>query len=241
MYYNSGRIVFISFVVALFTSVIVCAVFFFVVPQLQPGDTVVPDLRGSTTEQARAIVESRQLLLIVGGEEESTEYGVNQVCRQTPLPGSVVKSRSAITVFMSKGAQYVVIPDLSGTGLSEATVQLSNLGLTIGEVKSEEHAAIEEDKIIATVPAAGAEVKPGDEITIVLSRGVEAIQVPRCIGKSLSSAKRIIVDNGFTVGNVTWEVSTEFNVGIIMRQRPSAGTMARKGSKVDLVVATVLE
>jgi serine/threonine-protein kinase len=152
-----------------------------------------------------------------------------------------VKSRSAITVFISKGAQYVVVPDLSGNGLSEATVQVSNLGLTIGEVKSEEHTTIEEDKIIATVPAAGTEVKPGDEITIVLSRGVEAVKVPRCIGKSLSSAKRIIVDNGFTVGNVTWEVSTEFNVGIIMRQRPSAGTMARKGSKVDLVVATVLE
>jgi hypothetical protein len=30
-------------------------------------------------------------------------------------------------------------------------------------------------------------------------------------------------------------------VGIIMRQKPSAGKTAAKGSKIDLVVATVLE
>lgn len=75
----------------------------------------------------------------------------------------------------------------------------------------------------------------------MLSRGPEVVKVPRLIGKALSTAKRIVEDNGFVVGKVTWEVSTEFNVGIIMRQKPSAGETAAKGSKIDLVVATVLE
>jgi len=65
--------------------------------------------------------------------------------------------------------------------------------------------------------------------------------VPRLIGKSLSTAKRIIEENGFVVGSVSWEVSIDYNVGIIMRQRPSAGQTVKKGSKIDLVVATVLE
>lgn len=240
MYYNSGRIVLISFLVAFFTSIIVCGAFFFVLPRLQK-DTVIPDLLGSSPEQARAIVEARGLLLVVGGEEENNKYAANLICRQTPLPGSIVNNKSSVTVFLSKGSQYVVVPDLSGLGLSEATVKLSDLGLKIGEVKSEEHATIEADKIIKTTPPVGAEIKRDERITIVLSRGVETSEVPRCIGKSLSTAKRLIVDSGFTVGNVTWEVSTEINVGIIMRQNPRAGTMAKKGSNVDLVVATVLE
>jgi beta-lactam-binding protein with PASTA domain len=36
-------------------------------------------------------------------------------------------------------------------------------------------------------------------------------------------------------------VSTEFDVGIVMAQNPRAGTKAKKGTKIDLTVATVLD
>ncbi len=241
MYYNGAKTFVISFFVSLVTSVIVCVVFFYVLPLTKAADTIVPDLLGSTTEQARAIAESRGLLLVVGGEEENDDFAGNLICRQTPLPGSAVRTKSGITVFVSKGSQHIALPDFKGQGLSEATVRLSELGLRVGEVKSEENATINKDKIITTVPEAGAQVKKGDVITVVLSRGPEVVKVPRLIGKALSTAKRIVEDNGFVVGRVTWEVSTEFNVGIIMRQKPSAGETAAKGSKIDLVVATVLE
>jgi beta-lactam-binding protein with PASTA domain len=243
MYYNGGRSFLISFLVSFFTSVIVCVVFFFVIMPMTrvTGDTIVPDLVNSTTEQARVIAESRGLLLVVGGEEESDKVAENLVCRQAPMPGSMVNNKTTVTVFVSKGSSQLTLPDFSGKGLSEATVKLSEMGLRVGEVRSEEHAEIAKDKIISTIPGAGSPVEKGDVITVVLSRGVEVVSVPRLIGKSLSSGKRIIEENGFTVGNVSWEVSTEFNVGIIMRQSPRAGEKAKKGSPVNLVVATVLE
>ena len=242
MYYNSAKSFLISFLVSFFTSVIVCVVFFFVIPMVgTSADVVVPELLGSTTEQARVIGESRGLLLIVGGEEENENVAENLVCRQTPLPGSVVRNRSTVTVFISKGSSQIVLPDFKGQGLIETTVRLSELGLKIGEVKSEENSTIDKDKIIATIPESGKKVKKGDVITVVLSRGRELAEVPRLIGKSLSTAKRIIEDNGFVVGRVSWEVSTEYNVGIIMRHSPRAGKMAKGGSKINLVVATVLE
>lgn len=242
MYYNGSRVFFISFIVSLFTSAIVCAVFIFVLPFAKTGgDKVVPDVIGSNQEQARVIAESRDLLLVVGGEEESEQYPLSIICRQTPLPGSIVRSKSTITVFVSKGASQVIIPDLKGQGLSEATVRLTELGLRIGEVRSEEHAEVEEDKIISTIPEAGTRVKPQEPIKVILSRGPAAVEVPRLIGKSFSSAKRIIENAGFRVGSVRYEVSTEFNVGIVMSQNPGAGRQAKKGSSINVVVATVLE
>jgi serine/threonine-protein kinase len=242
MYYNGTRIFLVSFFVSLLTSVVVCALFFFVLPLAGRGaDKVVPDVIGSNQEQARVIAESRDLLLVVGGQEENEEVPPNLICRQTPLSGSVVKSKSAITVFLSKGSSQIALPDLRGEGLSEATVRLTDLGLNIGEVRSEENAEIEKDKIISTIPTAGTKVKRGDKIAVVLSRGVQSAEVPRLIGKSFSSAKRIIESSGFRVGSVRYEVSTEFNVGIVMSQNPSPGRQAAKGSAVDLVVATVLE
>ena len=133
------------------------------------------------------------------------------------------------------------MPDLKGTALSDATIKVSEAGLKIGEVKSEENAEIEKDLIISTVPGAGTKVKGGTEITVVLSRGVETVKVPNVIRRSFSSAKRIIENSGFRVGNVRYEVSTEYNVGIVIRQNPPAGRAVKKGTAIDVVVATVLE
>ncbi|MEO0123943.1 MAG: PASTA domain-containing protein [candidate division WOR-3 bacterium] len=241
MYYNGTKIFLVSFLVSLITSIVVCVLFFFVLPIGKSGEVVIPDLTGSTPEQARVIAENRGLLLVVGGEEENDKYADNQICRQTPLPGSIVRSKSSITVFISKGSSSVIIPDLKGLGLSEATIRLNELGLRIGDIKTEENSTVEKDKIVTTLPSSGSKAKKGDAITIVLSGGAEMIEVPRVIGRALSTAKRIIEEKGFVVGSVSYEVSTEFDVGIVMAQNPRAGTKARKGSKVDLTVATVLD
>lgn len=243
MYYNGGKVFLMSFLVALFTSAIVCVLFLFVIaPAMKPGgDIMVPDLIGSTTEQARVITETRGLLLVVGGEEESEKTTANLICRQAPMPGSVVRSKTTVTVFISQGSSRTALPDLGGKGLAEATVLLTNMGLKVGEVKTEEHASIDKDKIIRTIPGAGSPVNKGDIIAVVLSQGIETASVPNMVGKSLSTAKRLIEERGFTVGNVSWEVSIDFNVGIVMRQYPGSGMQAKKGSAINLVVATVLE
>ncbi len=241
MYYNGTKIFLVSFLVSLITSVVVCVLFFFVLPVGKSGAVVIPDLTGSTPEQARVIAENRGLLLVVGGVEENDKYADNQICRQTPLPGSIVHSKSSITVFISKGSSSVIMPDLKGLGLSEATLRLNELGLRIGDIKTEENATVEKDKIVTTQPLPGSKVKKGDAISIILSGGAEMIEVPRVIGKALSTAKRIIEEKGFVVGSVSYEVSTEFDVGIVMAQNPRSGTKARKGSKIDLTVATVLD
>lgn len=242
MYYNGGKSFLVSFVVSLITSVIVCVIFIFIVPMIGGGaNQVVPDLVGSTVEQARVITETRGLLIVVGGEEESEKVDVNLICRQVPLQGSVIRSNSTVTVYLSKGSGLIILPDFQGMGLSEATVRLSELGLKLGEVRSEENDVVDKDKIINTTPKAGSRVKKDDLINVLLSRGSQSLSVPRVTGKALSTAKRIIEDAGFTVGSVTWEVSTEYNVGIVMRQNPAAGSNAKKGSAINMVVATVLE
>jgi beta-lactam-binding protein with PASTA domain len=244
MYYNSGKNILISFFVALITSVVVCLIFLLLLPHLKSGgsgDIVVPDFLGSTTEQARVITEARNLLLIVGGEEENEKYPENSICRQAPLAGSVVRGKTTITVFISKGSSQIILPDFKGQSLSEATIKLGEYGLKTGEVRAEENAQIARDKVISTIPAAGTRVRKGDAITFVVSQGQEEGTVPNLIGRALSSAKRIGEDNGFVVGNVSYEVSTEIDVGIVMAQRPGAGTKLIKGSKINIVVATVLD
>lgn len=241
MYYSGARIFLFSFLVSLFTSVVVCLLFIFVLPLARlGGDRAVPDLVGSTQEQARLIAQSRNLLLVVGGEEESESVAPGMVARQTPMSGSVVRDKSTVTVFISRGSSRVTVPELRDMTLSEAAARLTEIGLSIGEVTSEESQEIGKDRIISTTPAAGAGSVRGEKIAVVLSRGAETVEVPRVTGRALAAARQLIADHGFAVGNVRYEVSTEINVGIVMRQTPAAGTKAARGSVIDLVVATVL-
>ncbi len=72
----------------------------------------------------------------------------------------------------------VTIPDVSGLTVNEATKKLEKLKLTVNP-KTEEEASdkIEKGKIIKTNPKIGKNVKEGTEITLIVSKGVELIEI----------------------------------------------------------------
>ncbi len=243
MYFNGTRAFVIAFFVSLITSVAVCLVFFFVVPNIgkAKADVVVPELLNSTMEQARMIAESRTLLFVVGGEEESSDVPNGQVARQSPLPGSVVPAKTLITVWLSKGSTRVTIPVMRNFTLVTATQRLSELGLKLGEVRTAENDSVPKDMVVNTSPPFGSIVEPGQTIAVIVSSGAQEVTVPRLIGRRLNSARRMLEEAGLVVGSINYEVSTEYDVGIVIGSNPRAGSKAKKGSSVNLIVATVLE
>ena len=66
----------------------------------------IPNLSGQTLEGARALLESKGLVLVDGGEEYSEE-AIGKVSRWEPYGTSVTKG-TRITVWISKGLEPVV-------------------------------------------------------------------------------------------------------------------------------------
>lgn len=62
--------------------------------------------------------------------------------------------------------------------------------------------------------------------------------VPDVVGMKLQEARTAITDDGFTIGEVTQQPSSDEPKGIVIDQDPGAGDKADKGSKVDLVVSS---
>lgn len=243
MYFNGTKAFIISFFVSLFTSIVVCLVFLFVVPSItsNKGDVVVPELLKSTAEQARMISETRGLRFVMGGEEESSDIPIGQISRQNPLPGSVVPKGTMISVWLSKGSSRITIPSMRGIGLVEATQRLSELGLRLGEVRTVENDTVAKDMIVSTSPPFGSIVEKGQMITIVVSAGAQDVIVPALAGRRLESARRALENAGLAVGSINYEVSSEVDVGIVISSSPRAGSRVKKGSGVNLTVATALE
>ncbi len=243
MYFNGTKVFLISFFVSLITAIAICLIFFFVVPNISGDkvDVVVPDLLNSTSEQARMLAENRGLLFVLGGEEESPNVPAGQIARQSPLAGSVVPHKTVVSVWLSKGSSRITVPVMRNLTLVEATQRLNEVGLKIGEVRMVENDSVAKDLVVSSSPPFSSLVDRGQMITIIVSSGAQEVIVPSVIGRRLESARSILANAGLVVGSINYEVSTEYDVGIVIGSYPRAGTKVKKGSSVNLTVATVLE
>ena len=79
-------------------------------------------------------------------------------------------------------------------------------------------------------------VKKGDQVLLTVSRGAEQIQIPDVAGKSRSVAENTLSERGFAV-SVSEEYSDSVVSGAVIRQTPSAGRSAARGTTVSLVVS----
>lgn len=241
---NTGKVIALSFFVALLTSV---ATFFaldrLVPPQVQadgpaaePGSEV-PPLTGLSPEQARRMLRDTGLLLIVAERVESSEVAEGLIASQTPLPGSVAKEGSEVEVLVSKGMPASKVPDLTGLAREDAVEALERAGL-VAEIVQEQSEQVPKGQLISFEPGAGAELAHGSPVTLKVSTGGPPIEVPRLYRARIESAKRLIRKSGFAVGKVTFNDDPEAPGGTVLRQDPKPGTMAEKGSPIDIWVNT---
>lgn len=146
----------------------------------------------------------------------------------------------------TESAQRSVMPEFAGlnvpqtVGLSEAegTAQLTKEGFTVtkSDAYSTEYA---KGTIISQSPEGDSIAALGSEVTIVISKGNEDVEVrmPDVLGKSKDAAASMLEESGLVVGNVEDSYSTEYPEGQICYQSYSSGTSVGQGTIVDLKVS----
>jgi eukaryotic-like serine/threonine-protein kinase len=99
-----------------------------------PQPRVVPDLTGTTTEQATAALAEQGLVLLQLEPEFNDTVAAGLIIRQD-LPANTKVDRGAvISVVISKGQDLVAVPPLANLTLQQATDTLTAAGLTVGVV-----------------------------------------------------------------------------------------------------------
>lgn len=132
----------------------------------------------------------------------------------------------------------VQIPDLVNKTQDEAEQIVKDLKLKL-VVKSEEYNEnVEESKIISQDPAyqENYTVKEHSEISVVISKGTETVEVPDVVGKTREEAEKLLKDAGL-VAEITEENDEKVEAGIVLSQDIEDGETVNKGSTVKLVVS----
>lgn len=221
-------------IVAVMIAAILAGVFFAYGKFWSTTEVVVPNVVGKTVADADHILQEHKLRVSLT-EQFDDHVAAGIIISQTPAANSKVKEDRMISLYVSKGAEITVVPDVRTMTLREAELMLRNEGFVIGnieEVDSEEPA----DTVIDQNPRSPAQIHKSQKIDLIVSRAEKVIELPDFTGNSLSSAKKQLTDLNLEQGSVNEEASSEPK-GTIIRQEPAGGTEVMEGSRVDFVVS----
>jgi serine/threonine-protein kinase len=128
------------------------------------------------------------------------------------------------------------IPDLVGDRETAATRQLTDLGFEVRLGPGQYSEDVDEGNVIRVKPKAGTELDVGSTVTLVVSLGPPPVDVPPVEGETVKDAKRLLIAEGFQVGQVHRRFDPRVEAGHVISRTPD-GAMLPKGSPVGLVVS----
>ncbi|WP_326753699.1 Stk1 family PASTA domain-containing Ser/Thr kinase [Streptomyces hirsutus] len=130
------------------------------------SQVTVPNLLGSTPDAAKALLESKGLVLGAQTEEESTAQAEGTVFEQSLSPGTDVDRGSTVTIKIAKAPanEKVTVPDINNQLLKDAQKMLQDVGLTVGDIAGSQDPNA---RVITSDPPQGTEVDKGTVVRMV--------------------------------------------------------------------------
>lgn len=209
--------------------------------ETQADGIEVPDLKGLTFDEAKEQLNAKGLGIKNAGTVASDQYDEGQIVSQTPDALTKAEANTTVEVTLSSGKGEVSVPSVTGMDETTAYNTLTNSGFT--PVKDYAYSAdVAQGNVIEQSPNAGSPAKAGDNVKIVISRGVEqaeatSVAVPGVTGLTEDAARSAIQNVGLAVGNVSSAYSDSVASGQIISQSPATDTAVDAGTAVDFVVS----
>lgn len=133
----------------------------------------VPDLTGLSVEVAESDLSRLGLRLGPVHEIATPDEPPGVVVAQAPVAGQHLLEGAEVRLGVSTGAPERRVPDLSGMNVASASALLARLGAEVNAVQ-EPSIAVPEGRVTRSVPAVGAPLRAGSNVTLFVSGGAPA-------------------------------------------------------------------
>ncbi|MDI6097962.1 Stk1 family PASTA domain-containing Ser/Thr kinase [Actinoplanes sp. NEAU-A12] len=200
--------------------------------------TEAPTLLTMSQDQATQLAKQQGFDILVG----ESKFDLNEpivpkgsVLEQSPGPQEKIVKGDKITVILSLGPEVHAVPELEGQELTFAKAQLESLKLVVKQGKGLYSDTAPEGVVLSTDPKAGTELKPGDTVTLVLSKGKAPITIPDLVGENVNNARTILAQRGLKAAEQSQESNEPADT--VLAQSPKAGTGVEKNAQVTLTVS----
>jgi len=202
-----------------------------------PGRTVAnPDVAGLSVAEASAAMTAAGLTLEVAEEQYSEDVPADAVISTDPAAGDGVRIDGTVAAVVSKGPERYEVPTVKGLDQATAADALVGANLAVGAITEAFDTKVEAGGIVSSAPKAGASVKPGTPVDLVVSKGPEPVPVPDIEGRKIGVARDALGEVGLKA-DVTQKFSEEVKEGVVISVKPKAGTIVDAGTRVAVVVS----
>ena len=199
---------------------------------------VVPNLVDKYYEAVR---DTQGLDITIGDYMHSETIAKDKIISQTPASGAEVIQGTKVTVIVSLGPEpeVKILDNLSMMPWEEAKAYLIRLGMN-PLYKEECSEVIEKGSVIRTEPAAHTELKDGQTVWVVCSKGpvIEKKEMPNLIGKSYNEAKKLLIELGFDEDKISSiRRDSDEPLDEVIKQSYDKGTMVDVTEKIVLTIS----
>ena len=176
------------------------------------------DVMGMTEDEAVAALKKAGISYeIVYESSDDAEEG--EVIKQSADEGDKVSTTEKVKITVCKEGD-LEIPSVVGMNGDAAIQTLKDKGFKANRT-FEYSSDVAEGQVISQTPTGVG--KKGDTVTIVVSAGIQSVQVPSLTNKTQQEAANELASVGLQVGNVTTEYSDNYAAGRVIRQGITQG------------------
>ncbi|MGW0467316.1 Stk1 family PASTA domain-containing Ser/Thr kinase [Streptomyces sp. NPDC003027] len=197
-----------------------------------PEVVKVPNLKRKPLTEAKRLLAEEGLAPGVVTEAFSQDVPQGAVISSDPEPGTDRAPDSAVALVVSKGVP-IDVPDVAGESVADATETLQDAGLTVRIAAERIHSPEVAGSVAAQSLAEGSRAAEGDTITLTVSKGPRAVDVPDVTGEKADAARERLEGAGF---EVKIEKTFPFLGDTVASQSVEGGSTAPEGSTITLTI-----
>ncbi|MET9020256.1 Stk1 family PASTA domain-containing Ser/Thr kinase [Actinopolymorpha sp. NPDC004070] len=197
--------------------------------------TRVPPVVDVAQKKLPGLAEKSGVKFVVAGQVYSEDVRKGHVVRAAPEPRARTWRGGPVQVWMSLGPEVHDVPRLAGTTEDRARQLLGEARLRVEEVQTAFSDTVGAGRIISTSPEAGTSLRRDGEVTLVVSKGREPVDLPPVAGMPFAAANTTLTALGLKVARVD-AFSDQVPAGQVISQAPQPGRVFR-GDTVRISVS----
>jgi len=205
---------------------------------LRPVRTV-PTVVGRPVQEVEAELERLGLLVVQGEPRHDLDITAGGVLAADPGPGAQVRRGQEVRLTRSLGPQIVPMPDVTTMTEFEARRRLEGepFLLQVDRVDSDWSDVVPADRVQRQTPAPGEPVAQASGVVLVLSRGVQPVNVPDLVGRTRAEAEALLAGIQLRADVREEFTDAQPEAGRVATQTVPPDAVVPKGTTVELVVS----
>ena len=152
------------------------------------------------------------------------------------LVGGGIFAYNKLNEFFNRSGGNILVPDFKGKHTSEV-MRLKPSGIEVITRDQKYDDRQPKGYVIAQYPDPGTLVKPGKQVLITVSLGLQKVNVPNLIGKSMREVDVALMNSQLILGNSAYVFSDKISPDRIVGQSPMSSEEYGVNKNVDLLIS----